>query len=273
MEHQKCKCLRCGRFYSKMDNPDCVFHGGKYRQDEARAGWITSGVWLCCGATNKNAPGCKKRTDHIEDVRTTQILNQFNSSASTSGDDSYGLAAGWTKKGNDDEHKDELLLSKPVHAVDAEIKYGARANLGLKNTDLLIKKAMGASLPPNYEQQLASKQSTKTSTDKSTANQFKIGLIKQFIEKTGKNHEEAKFYLEDNAWNLEDAIANFDEDTKWEASKGQIQKATRHQEKKKDIEEQTLLHSEDGIPLDELSSASAYGSGLQPRRNTRAFVE
>eukprot|EP01099_Mayorella_cantabrigiensis_P006525 TRINITY_DN5484_c0_g1_i1.p1 TRINITY_DN5484_c0_g1~~TRINITY_DN5484_c0_g1_i1.p1 ORF type:complete len:307 (-),score=65.23 TRINITY_DN5484_c0_g1_i1:113-1033(-) len=72
------KCKNCSKFYFENQNTatSCTFHPGRF----CGVGWISNFSsfqrWSCCKEFFEGQPGCKVGY-HVEDVRTSMMLNLF----------------------------------------------------------------------------------------------------------------------------------------------------------------------------------------------------
>jgi len=224
------RCSRCKQFYTEAENQDpsvkCYFHTGKYTDTNRVRDGVFVG-WSCCRFTsadyhNLDCKGCNTSEQHAEDQAFTHTMKLFPFDPNANRDEQLrqviNSEAEKVTQSPKTIHLEELFndpnyFAHKVTMLDTlaglALKYKTtRENIKRINrlpNDMVIQrefifipKTPGVTTPAPSEDTLS-----------------ESGRIHMFVSKTGCAKEEARYYLEESKWNVDEALSNWREDMSW----------------------------------------------------------
>jgi len=248
------KCKRCSKYYTD-DKSTCFYHPGEYVYPTlgagTMAGWTccrkmkdgegnTVSLMKWKGtpmfqyvdqkALELNAPGCKSLPQHLEDKEFSAIICNFPLQEQ---DDNK---TGQEQKEEEEEEEEEKEKKKKKKEEDKETENFYIHKV--RSSDTLVGLSLRYRIPidtlkkvnkiNNFDDNNAIYTRKYLRIPKNKDNEFvqdapeesedfkKRKLVRQFASITGAQLDEARFYLEDYNFILKKAIAEWNEDKKWE---------------------------------------------------------
>lgn len=224
------KCTRCHCFYTNESSHACVYHPAPWIDLHVPGkGTERIGVWTCCKEPLKKAPGCTKGV-HVEDTATTNHLQQFEI-----------IAVKGTREEaidvlNKEYFKDSVLNTKffdtkqPMGYLNEQtpdengfikhevLKTDTIAGIALKYDTTTTKLKQINRLFTNdeiYKLKHILVPAVPNPNLPPSPHFSNTWYIEKLVRTTGACPEEARFYLEDNHWDVVLARESREKDITW----------------------------------------------------------
>jgi len=232
------RCLTCSQYFTEKDSAErvCLYHHGTFKTVLTLHSYGASqGKWSCCGKQDRQSAGCTTGL-HIEDKKTTQLLNHFNvgqdsdetqptnnslNQGSNPSDNASNVTEAPEKELDGFVRVDgKLYFRHPVASTDTiaglALKYNTKAihvkqlNKLFDDKQLYSKKHVlvpwhSEKLPENSDMIFDEARKTQERDQKHV-------ILKRFQREHGLSKEEATYYMEETEYNYEKATKQFKDD-------------------------------------------------------------
>mmetsp|Transcript_8777 Transcript_8777/g.36479 ORF Transcript_8777/g.36479 Transcript_8777/m.36479 type:complete len:277 (+) Transcript_8777:103-933(+) len=233
--HSLRRCRRCYQVYSIVDEAaiECRYHPGTYTTSTSRFGNLG---WTCCKQIRTRGsaaepPGCKVSHAHREDRTFRAAIESFPlRTPAPVGESSPPVLHAKSLEYNEDLGKGENVQSLAVEGEQSNfvmhtvtkfdtlmgiaLRYDSKPERILKFNNLYNEQGIherGFIFIPNAD-------ATSITFAPAAPPDLRAGKLEQFCARANCRKEVARFYMEDNDWDLDQAMAEWKADLDWNAA-------------------------------------------------------